>query len=1432
MSALKDSFANLPTPMKGAFAFLFAGCLMSMVYAYTSDRRVVIILACGLVLVALLLIGYRALLAKLRKGKAAPMEKGILGNTAATPQGISAPAKRASIDDLRKKFEAGITTFKSVGKDLYSLPWYIIVGEPGAGKTEAIRHCNVGFPPGLQDQFQGAGGTINMNWWFTNHAVMLDTAGRLMFEEVQPGQTSEWNEFLRLLVTHRPNCPINGMILVIPADSLIRDTADQIEAKGARIANQLDNIQRLLGVRFPVFVVVTKCDLINGFREFFDQLNDPQSQHQMMGWSNPAPLDEPFDPAQVDQHLKTVVARLERRRLRLLLDPVNTQDPAASRTPQVDALYALPQALLRVVPRLRRYLEMVFVAGEWSAKPLFLRGIYFTSSMREGAALDQDLAEALGVPVESLPEGKVWERDRAYFLRDLFMEKVFKEKGLVTRARNAAQLKRRRRLAVLITGFVSVLVLAGLTWWGGMTLRDSVGRNRDYWVAAADNASWPGGAGDYWRPVVQKDVGEYKYAGAVPLKVGRNDVRTDQFQDDLAEQARHPVRVPWIFSFASRISGDIQSKQLHAQRVVYEHGVLWPLVDAARAKMTAQKDTDPWTPDATAALVQLIRIEANTGRVKAKEGPRFVDVGDLTRYVLGKSDFRPYKAGDKTVLQAVEEATYSPGGSMGKWPEGFLAAGGAESDKAIRNGIELFIRSLSPDSRNSRVGTILAANDALKKFDDEEAKLLQVNAGYPPDKGPDTIQATQEPKKNWTDRFAAVAAAKEAVDKYMAGLSDKPLALAYSEAINELVNQTVKDCDVIQKETGAPSAAEDPSSVLPWARSRLAAASESLRGRFRDSKIEEELKKHDAEDLAAVANDRLRVYAKRFGMYQLADTRMTASAPAVTLETFADRIAETKTAIKDARGEIDKTALVLGNAYRAEPAANVSRFALRMTEGERYNRILNDALEALPSSPEKVAARVKEQAKPGKPPPTVPLTSISSATPFDARYNGDGARAIIAQFKQLGDMLADANLLVIDRPALTDSYKGHALPMNAYMQFYLDYWTKTVPESLKIKPMAWAEMHKEMGELRVTDVHEGLDEFCKRLSEALPKPEEVADDALKRRIVAAQAMIQATQRQTSADAFRSDAKDVVAAWADLRKEATAAKDTIGALKPAAFLRKYIILVPLSTPDYASAYWENLTTDALGALADEAQVDIAKALEQLKKSARFPLVKYKKDEQEMTGAEVDDARKAVTSIAGRAADISSRDADSIARGGETGNAKIDRNLRRLRGMELAEADRTWLSRLKKVADALPGPNATFTCKISILPMSEQDKDKDNALAIWADVSLAQGKAKPVRLQTVEKDLTLLSGVAYPGDDLAFCFFKHPIDTEPSTTVKVPGPWSAIRLIHLLALGESADGKTWTVRLGLEDDQKNVRPFRIKLEFEKELPAMAEWPDRMN
>jgi hypothetical protein len=604
-----------------------------------------------------------------RKQRNARLGGELAQHTSASPRGISDPGQRARLDDLRKKFEQGVREYRSRGKDLYKLPWYAIVGEPGSGKTEAIRHSNVGFPPGMQDEFQGVGGTINMNWWFTNHAVLLDTAGRLMFEEVKPGETSEWKEFLTLLKKNRPNCPINGLFLVVPSDSLIKDTADDIQKKAGKIAQQLDVIQRVLDVRFPVFIIVTKCDKVNGFREFFDGLTDPQLQHQMMGWSNPAPLDEPFRPDLVDQHLNQVAQRLRKRRLGLMRDPV-PENPNGRRTDEVDSLYALPHSLALLAPRLRRYLETIFIAGEWSAKPLFLRGIYFSSSMREGAALDEDLAEAIGVPVDDLPEGKVWERERAYFLRDLFIEKVFRERGLVTRASNTARMLRGQQVALYGFAGLALLLFVVLAWYGTKDLDRKVKRQSDSWVAATnwlDHYIWKQSIiavnpdGSFGNFVTNQQVG----VAGERMPVGR-------YHAKLRDLAQQDLPRSWLVPGLAR-TYNRDSKQ--AQRVVFEGGVIKPLVEASRQKMirALTGDASP-QPGQAEALATLVRLEgdilsrnlgANKGEVDADLARDFLS--SLLAYVAPGTPLDPN-------LAPIMVWTYSENSQgRGKWPPAGLS---------------------------------------------------------------------------------------------------------------------------------------------------------------------------------------------------------------------------------------------------------------------------------------------------------------------------------------------------------------------------------------------------------------------------------------------------------------------------------------------------------------------------------------------------------------------------------------------------------------------------------------------------------------------------------------------------------------------------------------------------------------------------------------
>ncbi|MEI6393618.1 MAG: type VI secretion protein IcmF/TssM N-terminal domain-containing protein, partial [Verrucomicrobiota bacterium] len=517
-----------------------------------------------IVLLALLLFGGYILLRSIRaRRQRERFSSALEAQTAAAPKSISDPNQRAALDQVRQKFQKGLQEFKSRGKDIYKMPWYVIIGESGSGKTEAIRHSGIKFPSHMQDNaLLGSGGTVNMDWWFTNDAIILDTAGTMIFNQAKAGEAPEWREFLRLLKRARPHCPVNGLFLVLSVESFIRDSADSIGEKASRLAQQLDLIQRTLDVRFPVYLLVTKCDLLIGFREFFDSIDDPGLQHQMFGWSNPEPLDAHFRPDLVEQHLKSVAERLRRRRMALLRASSggtsrsgDTQQffaasyqlgrgPAGTRRlDEVDSLFALPESVMRLAPRLRRYLETVFVAGEWSAKPVFLRGIYFTSSMREGKALDEAIAFATGLPLDKLPEDRSWDKNKAFFLRDLFVEKVFRESGLVTRATNTLKLLRQRQFAIFGSAAVALLLLLVFAWVAKSRLDTSVGKEAHLWKAGA--VDWKEGVWVNGSIVTNKVPLKFAYAGA--NKVKGTESTAAGFQQQLRDLTAKNLSGGWFF---------------------------------------------------------------------------------------------------------------------------------------------------------------------------------------------------------------------------------------------------------------------------------------------------------------------------------------------------------------------------------------------------------------------------------------------------------------------------------------------------------------------------------------------------------------------------------------------------------------------------------------------------------------------------------------------------------------------------------------------------------------------------------------------------------------------------------------------------------------------------------------------------------------------
>ncbi|MGI9014798.1 MAG: type VI secretion protein IcmF/TssM N-terminal domain-containing protein [Phycisphaerales bacterium] len=980
MVHLIDSFIRLPPTARYIMAALGVTSIAGILRGSGISWRVVAVLGIGLAAVAALVLVYLLILRAIRKKKADPFERQIREAGGMVPSTVSDAADRARLDEMRKKFEKGIATFREKGKDLYSLPWFVIIGEPGSGKTEAIRHCGIGFPPGLQDELQGTGGTLNMDWWFTNDAVILDTAGRLTFGDVESTDSREWSEFLKLLKKTRPNCPINGLIVTIPVDSLIKDDAATVERKGGRIARQLDLIQSNLGVRFPVFLVVTKADMLTGFRQFFADLRDPQLQHQIMGWSNPDSIDDTFDASKVEQYLGNVQDSITRRRYTKLLEPTNHGEKGVTtRADMVDELYAFPEAIGRITSRLRRYLELIFVGGEWASKPLFLRGIYFTSSMQHGEALDTELAEALGVAVESLHEA-AWPDDRAYFLRDVFKEKVFRERGLVTNAANARQRQRSRRMLVIGAGAIATAIAAALITWAVIGYRGALDPQARFWSDARTRfldqltlQRRKGGGVDVdnhrWQIVRRTDSTGGGYDG--PFKYNQPDdtqgTRFAAFLPESQVKSQVEINIPAAFRLVAMLKGEgatnlFLNERIDASRALFETAIIAPLTRATSLG-TAGNSVDWNSDDAVAALANLIDIEiaaeapaprALSASARDVHDPsRSFQIAPMLRFALLNDPDAPTEelAAEAASLQDVADWLYTSGAGNVDWPSPDVAALVHPAD--VSSAINSYVASSNARLRGAG-GELKSLRDlqaALERLAEAERELLTLT-NYR--ERPNDLRL-----EDWKSRYAAYLAAHDALGPALGSFEGTSLASAWRARFAKIRSDVERDYDILlaaavqqpegavnistwhrpaegSGETAGANADGPPTTTAVPIPKGAEARVASLEAGFKNvlayaesdevSRIEAALAALDTLYLESVGTNGERRYQLRAEMYQRADALLDSdtSADEWAFGTTAQALAGIRGKLDAARSEIITRARLAGWPGEAEATANAS----------------------------------------------------------------------------------------------------------------------------------------------------------------------------------------------------------------------------------------------------------------------------------------------------------------------------------------------------------------------------------------------------------------------------------------------------------------------------------------------------------------------------
>jgi type VI secretion system protein ImpL len=258
----------------------------------------------------------------------------------------------AEIDAVHAAVQAAVP---HDARGIYALPWYLVVGDPGSGRSTALRSMNLGW--------QGDGplrlpvAQPLCTWWMANEAVFCEPEGAVFGRQRSPEALRALCDELKL---KRPREQVDGILLVLSVADFADLEEGGLDAYAQGLRTYLTEIGRRFGADVPVYVIVTRYDTLWGFAEVFQWTADRRREDP---WGFTLPPSYPAEKVlpRVREELVGLGARIEST----CLARVSSEDPPEVRT---RAFQHLAEAR-ELLDKLRHVLDAVGMASSFERAP-------------------------------------------------------------------------------------------------------------------------------------------------------------------------------------------------------------------------------------------------------------------------------------------------------------------------------------------------------------------------------------------------------------------------------------------------------------------------------------------------------------------------------------------------------------------------------------------------------------------------------------------------------------------------------------------------------------------------------------------------------------------------------------------------------------------------------------------------------------------------------------------------------------------------------------------------------------------------------------------------------------------------------------------------------------------------------------------------------